>query len=123
MGMGSPSTGQGLAPPDWMRGPFAMPSWGQQAPNVGAAMLQQHGGGGYPGGGQQLPQGPPLPQGQQLPQGPPLQGLEAMLSQLKIGNPRNRAAAWRAFFDDWQRPQMERQAMNQAAYFTDSMSR
>jgi hypothetical protein len=41
LGMGSTIAGKGLAPPNWMTGAFAAPWWGQQAPNVGAAMLQQ----------------------------------------------------------------------------------
>jgi hypothetical protein len=41
MAMGSPATGQGLAAPNWATGDWAMPWWGQQAPNVGAAMMQQ----------------------------------------------------------------------------------
>lgn len=41
--MGTPATGQGLTPPAWAAqgSPFAMDWWGQQAPNVGAALLQQ----------------------------------------------------------------------------------
>lgn len=41
MSMGSVSTGQGLTAPSWMNNWFSMPEWGQQAPNVGAAILQQ----------------------------------------------------------------------------------
>lgn len=39
--MGTPQTGQGLTPPDWMQGDWAMPAWGKEAPNVGAALLMQ----------------------------------------------------------------------------------
>jgi hypothetical protein len=41
MAMGTPQTGMGLQAPGWATGDWAMPWWGQQAPNVGAAMLQQ----------------------------------------------------------------------------------
>lgn len=57
MGMGTKVTGQGLNAPGWMQGDWAMPAWGQQAPNVGAAMMQQAQMGQYapqasaPGGG------------------------------------------------------------------------
>ena len=47
--MGTPATGQGLTPPAWAAqgSPFAMDWWGKQAPNVGAALLQQQGFGQY----------------------------------------------------------------------------
>jgi hypothetical protein len=41
MGMGTAVTGQGVTAPGWATGDWAMPWWGQQAPNVGAAMMQQ----------------------------------------------------------------------------------
>jgi hypothetical protein len=72
--MGSPSTGMGAGPPDWAKGAWAMPWWGQQAPNTGAAMMQQQGMGGYPGQGQPMPsqpmpqQAPTPPMSQQMPQ-------------------------------------------------------
>ena len=40
MQMGTAVTGQGLQAPSWAQGDWAMPWWGQQAPNVGAAMMQ-----------------------------------------------------------------------------------
>lgn len=45
--MGTPATGQGNGAPDWMSGFFDAPWWGQQAPNIGAAMLQEQGWGPY----------------------------------------------------------------------------
>jgi hypothetical protein len=47
MQMGTPQTGVGTGAPAWAQGDFAMPWWGQQAPNVGAAMLQQQDPSGY----------------------------------------------------------------------------
>jgi hypothetical protein len=47
MQMGTPETGQGLTPPGWAQNDWSMDWWGKQAPNVGAAMLQQQGWGPY----------------------------------------------------------------------------
>jgi len=51
MGMGTPETGTGVTPPSWAQGDWAMPWWGKQAPNVGAAIMQQASGAGGGGGG------------------------------------------------------------------------
>lgn len=39
--LGRAATGNGLAAPEWATNWFAMPWWGQPAPNVGAAIMQQ----------------------------------------------------------------------------------
>lgn len=61
MSMGTAVTGQGLQAPSWAQGDWAMPWWGQQAPNVGAAMLQQQ----DPAAWAQMTQGPQAPVAQQ----------------------------------------------------------
>jgi hypothetical protein len=38
--MGSTAAGMGTGPPAWAQGHFAMPWWGQAAPNVGQAIMQ-----------------------------------------------------------------------------------
>jgi hypothetical protein len=70
MSMGTEATGKGLAPPSWMQGDvWGAPWWGQQAPNVGAAMLQQQDPEAY--ARLQAMQKPPEPQAPQEPQSDP----------------------------------------------------
>ncbi len=49
LSMGTPGTGQGLQQPAWANTPWFDMSgwWGQQAPNVGMALMQQQGQGPY----------------------------------------------------------------------------
>jgi hypothetical protein len=69
MQMGSVAAGQGLGPPAWAKGDWEMPWWGQQAPNVGAAMMQQQNPQAYGAamgtGNVAAPQAPQAPQAQQ----------------------------------------------------------
>ena len=78
MQMGSHQTGIGTGAPAWAQGDFAMPWWGQQAPNTGAAMMQQQDPVGY---GNQSRMG-------LAPDTPPQQGsLAAQFSGHSFGGP------------------------------------
>lgn len=77
MNMGTAVTGQGVTAPGWAQGDWAMPWWGQQAPNVGAAMMQQAGQGQYAKPEQAPAPAPSQGGGQPQQMDPRLQGLMA----------------------------------------------
>jgi hypothetical protein len=85
--MGTAATGIGTQAPSWMQGDWAAPWWGQQAPNVGAAMMQQQDPAAYAAqmGQGNVAQPQVQAQAQQAPQGrqTPLRGKAGRLQMLQ----------------------------------------